>query len=60
MMEKFEISVGIIWFLSILFMPALIIMFVWGVDVMLIKKMLITNSIILVVLSMMMSILHRD
>lgn len=57
-MEKFEITVGIIWFASLLFLPALLIMLIWGVDVHLLKQMFFTDVIVLLVFSFLMQVVN--
>lgn len=59
-MEKFEIAVFILFFVSLLIYPALFICLIWGVDVEILKKLLISNVVVTLVLGAMNSALNHD
>lgn len=58
MEEKFEVTVGILWVLSILIFPALLIAMIWSDNINLISNIACTNLVVIVVLSIIMSAIH--
>lgn len=53
-MEILKGVIGIIWLLSLIFFPVLLIMGIWGVDLNLIKNMFFTDLVIFAVFSILM------
>lgn len=58
MEEKFEVTVGILWLVSILIFPALLIAMIWSDNIDLIINIAWTNLIVLGVLSVFMKAIN--
>ena len=59
-MEKLEISVFILLFLSLLLYPVLLICLIWGVDTEILGKLLTSNAVITLVLGIICSVISHD
>lgn len=59
-MEKFEISVFILLFVSLLLYPVLLICLIWGADVETLGKLLTSNAVITLVLGLICSVFSYD